>query len=86
MKDGEGRRSYFPLDRYLDEYSQPVSWAGISILNWHRPLSAYMTALLNAGLILHTFEEPHAVGGDPGRAAFQRRVPWFVVMEWRKPR
>jgi SAM-dependent methyltransferase len=85
VKDAEGRRSYFPVDRYLDEYSQPVSWAGISIINWHRPLSAYMTALLDAGLILRTFEEPSAVGGDPDRAAFQRRIPWFVVMEWRKP-
>jgi SAM-dependent methyltransferase len=85
VKDAEGRRSYFPVDRYLDEYSQRVSWAGVSNINWHRPLGAYMTALLDAGLILRTFEEPPAIGGDPDRAAFQRRVPWFVLMEWRKP-
>jgi SAM-dependent methyltransferase len=85
IRDAEGRGSYFPVDRYLEEYSQQVSWAGISILNWHRPLSAYMSALLDAGLILHAFEEPPAAGGDPDRAAFQRRVPGFVVMEWLKP-
>jgi SAM-dependent methyltransferase len=85
VRDAEGRRVSFPIDRYLDEYSEEVAWAGIRITNWHRPLSAYMSAFLGEGLVLRSFEEPPAIGGDPERAAFQRRVPWFVVMEWRKP-
>ena len=30
------------------------------------------------------FSEPAPRGGDPAKAAHYRRVPFFVVMEWRK--
>jgi hypothetical protein len=73
-----------PLDRYLDEFPLTVAWAGIEIENWHRPLSAYMTALLAQNLRLVYFAEPEPLGGDPDRIARYRRVPWFMVMEWEK--
>jgi SAM-dependent methyltransferase len=85
VRDAEGRRVAFPIDRYLDEYPEEVAWAGIKITNWHRPLSAYMSAFLGEGLVLRSFEEPAATGGDPERMEILRRVPWFVVMEWLKP-
>ncbi len=85
VRDADGRRLFFPVDRYLGEWSLRVAWAGIDIENWHRPLSAYMTALLDAGLTLLFFDEPAPTGGDAERAEFYRRVPWFLVMEWQKP-
>jgi SAM-dependent methyltransferase len=85
VRDAEGRHLHYKLDRYLDEFPQWLEWDGICIENWHRPLGAYMSTLLENGLVLRFFEEPEASSGDPERAATYRRVPWFLVMEWIKP-
>jgi SAM-dependent methyltransferase len=85
VKDEDGQRLHFPVDRYLDEFSFELEWQGIRIRNWHRPLQAYMSALLEAGLQLTFFAEPEAASGDSAHREIHRRVPWFVVMEWRKP-
>ena len=83
VRDEEGRRLHFPVDRYLDEFS---FWLGGNTHeNWHRPLEAYMAALLESGLQLTFFSEPEPVSGEPSRQEDYRRVPWFVVMEWRRP-
>jgi hypothetical protein len=84
VMDADGRRLHWPLDRYLDEFSQVVSWRGISIDNYHRPLSAYMTALLAQNLRLRYFAEPDAVPPESERMPHYRRAPWFFVMEWQK--
>ena len=75
----------FHLDNYLEERAEWISWRKMRILNWHRPLGAYMALLLGQGLVLRYFDEPAPVGGDPERAARNRRVPLFLVMEWQKP-
>jgi SAM-dependent methyltransferase len=80
----DGRRAY-AFDGYLDERAEEVAWRGIRILNWHRPLSAYISLCLDQGLILTHFDEPPAHSGDPDRIARHRRAPWFVLMEWTKP-
>jgi SAM-dependent methyltransferase len=85
VKDEQGQYLYYPVDRYLEEFSCWVEWAGIRIVNWHRPLSAYMTAFLEAGLKLRFFAEPGPVSGEPSHQERSRRVPWFVVMEWERP-
>ncbi|MBR0872743.1 class I SAM-dependent methyltransferase [Bradyrhizobium tropiciagri] len=85
IRDEAGRRLHFPVDRYLEEFSMSFAWAGIRIENWHRPLSDYMTALLEQGLQLTFFAEPAPVSGDEAHQADFRRVPWFVVMEWQRP-
>ena len=46
-----GSHLHFPVDHYLGEFSFWFEWAGIRIVNWHRPLAAYMTALLESGLL-----------------------------------
>lgn len=84
VETADGREVY-GLDRYLEERAEWCSWRGIRIQNWHRPLSAYMGLLLEHGLTLTHFAEPEPTGGDPERVARYRRVPWFLVMEWRKP-
>jgi len=84
IKDERGHRLHYPVDRYLDEFSNWVEWAGIRIENWHRPLGAYMAALLENGLQLSFFSEPEPTSGEESRQELYRRAPWFVVMEWRK--
>ena len=73
------------IDNYQQIRADWVSWRGITIRNWHRPMSAYMAAFLGAGLMLSHFDEPVPVGGDPQRAAWFTRIPYFIVMEWEKP-
>jgi SAM-dependent methyltransferase len=85
VEDDQGQRLHFPVDRYLEEFPFWLEWSGIRIVNWHRPLSAYMAAFLERGLTLTFFEEPPAVSGEASRQEAYRRVPWFVVMEWTRP-
>ena len=84
VKDDSGEHLHFPVDNYLAERAIWLEWTGIRVENWHRPLAAYMTAFLEAGLTLRFFAEPAAVSGAEVHQERQRRVPWFVVMEWRK--
>lgn len=77
-------RERYTIDNYLDERPVWVSWRGIRIQNWHRPLSTYMTLLLRQGLQLTLFDEPAPKGGDAAKAARYRRAPYFAMMEWRK--
>ena len=83
-RDGKGRPR-FSIDHYLEERVDWVAWRGIRIRNWHRPLGTYMALLLEQGLILRHFAEPAPYGGDAAHVARYRRVPWFLIMEWRKP-
>jgi ubiquinone/menaquinone biosynthesis C-methylase UbiE len=78
-------QSHFAIDDYLEERANWVSWRDVHIQNWHRPLSTYMKMLLDQGLVLTHFDEPAPVGGDAKKVARFRRVPWFLIMEWRKP-
>ncbi len=86
VKDAHGQRLHYPIDHYLQERAMWIAYRGIRVVNHHRPLSAYMRALLQAGLVLEHFDEPAPSRDTPAsRAAAYRRVPWFVVMEWLKP-
>ncbi len=81
-RDGQLR---FRIDGYLEERAVWVSFGGIRVRNWHRPLAAYMAAFLASGLELRHFAEPVPTGGDPATVERYRRVPWFHIMEWQKP-
>jgi SAM-dependent methyltransferase len=89
LRDDEGRRLYHRVDRYADEWPQVFEWSGMRITNWHRPLSAYMSAYLDNGLILQEFLEP--VPADDALREHPRfedwyRVPEFNVMRWQRGR
>lgn len=87
VRDDAGHRLHYPIDHYLDDRAMWVEWRGIRILNHHRALSRYMKALLGCGLQLTWFDEPEPrADTPPSRARAYRRVPWFLVMEWQKPR
>lgn len=74
----------FSIDHYMDQRVRWVGWGGIRVQNWHRPLSTYMQALLQAGFQLRCFAEPEPMGGDPHKAERYRRAPYFLLMEWQK--
>lgn len=84
LKDGKGEPIGFLIDRYLEERPIRQQWDGIDIVNWHRPLSAYMRLFLEHGLRLTWFDEPAPAGSDDPAAVKFVRAPWFVVMEWQK--
>ncbi|MBY5973610.1 class I SAM-dependent methyltransferase [Ferrimonas balearica] len=84
VKDAEGRSLHFAADRYLEIRAEWQAWAGIRIVNWHRPMEAYMQPLLRAGVRLTHFSEPAPHGGPAERVEKYTRMPWFHVMEWRK--
>lgn len=81
----DGTRS-FALDHYMGERSDWIGWGNLRVLNWHRPLSTYMSLLLGADLQLRHFDEPMPHGGDAVQLEEFRRVPGFLVMDWQKPR
>lgn len=85
VRDETGEHLHYPVDNYLSEFPFWFEWSGIRIENWHRPLTAYMSAFLESGLMLKYFTEPAAASGAEIHRERQRRVPWFVVMEWRRP-
>jgi SAM-dependent methyltransferase len=85
VKDIAGQRLYYPVDNYLQERSMWIEYRNIRIRNYHRPMSSYMKALLDAGLQLAYFDEPAPIADAPTiRARSYRRAPWFLVMEWVK--
>jgi SAM-dependent methyltransferase len=86
-RDSEGNRTHYPIIDYLEERAQHVAWKGISILNYHRPLEAYMEAFLGAGLILRKYLEPapseEQVKENPAWV-YDRKVPYVHAMLWEK--
>lgn len=84
MRAEDGTYLHFPLDNYLQERCDIVGWRAVTLENWHRPLSLYMKLLLEQRLQLVHFDEPAPHGGDSETVSRYRRVPWHLVMEWRK--
>ena len=83
MRETDGTRR-FCIDRYFEERPIWSEWQGIRIQNWHRPMRTYLQALLGAGFSLIHFDEPEPRGIEGEKADRYRRVPNFLVMEWKK--
>ncbi len=84
----DGRRLFRPVDQYVDERPITLNWRGHNVVNWHRPLSAYMQAYLSANLRLRRFLEPAPPDDslrDNPRFEDWYRIPEFTVMRWQKP-
>ena len=74
------------MDNYLAERPNNVEFAGVAVINWHRPLSAYMKAFLETGFALEHFDEPApkpAVLAKHESMRSNLRVPLFCTMVWR---
>lgn len=84
VKEADGTRR-FSIDHYMTERAEWVRWRGIRVQNWHRPLSSYMSLLLDQDLELRHFSEPMpSPSADAARSDMHRRVPCFLIMEWKK--
>lgn len=86
--DPDGKRLYVKLNNYVDERVMTLDWSGIRVLNWHRPLGAYMRAYLAAGLQLLDYVEPVPADQslrDNPKTEDWFRIPIFDVMLWQKP-
>ena len=87
-RDEEGHKRHWTMDNYMVERAVSAEWAGMNIVNWHRPLSAYMSAFFAAGLALEHFDEPlpkrEVMTAHPGMQDFHR-LPHFWTMVWRAP-
>lgn len=86
VTDKDGRHLHYLIDDYMEEAANWVDISDVRVQNWHRPLSAYMQTLLALGLTLLFFDEPTPRSGDDDTQARYRRVPWFMMMEWRRER
>jgi SAM-dependent methyltransferase len=64
VRDADGNPRFY-IDHYMEERADWVRWHGIRVHNWHRPLSTYMSLLLDHGLELRHFAEPMPAGADP---------------------
>jgi SAM-dependent methyltransferase len=87
VRESEGWRVHFAMDRYLEGRPIELKWAGIEIVNWHRPLSAYMSAFLRAGSSSVTSSSrclPTTSLRDHPYYEDWYRVPNFTVMHWQK--
>jgi SAM-dependent methyltransferase len=87
VKDEKGEKLHVPVDDYFTVRPLILEWAGIRIINWHRPLEAYMGAYLEAGLRLVRFQEPQASSSqvqEHPTMDTERRVALFNVMLWQK--
>lgn len=79
-----GPRRVTMLD-YLEDRGFETEWAGIRIMNYHRPMMRYVRGFLSRGLNLTHYDEPRAQGGSDVRCAQYNHAPWCVLMEWQKP-
>lgn len=86
-RDAEGNKLHWTMDDYMEERAERAEWAGISVVNWHRPLSAYIQTFLACGLVLEHFDEP--VPTAEAMTAYRQlrdhpRMPNFHTMIWRR--
>lgn len=82
-----GERLHVQVDNYFNEAGQVYRWAGMEIVNFHRPLEAYLSTYLQNGLTLLKYLEPRPSAEDIDRhptMAVNLRVPYFDVMLWQK--
>lgn len=86
--DAEGRKLHWTMDDYMIERPNRAEWADISVINWHRPLSAYMRAFGESGFVLSHFDEPvpeeKVLRERPEMSDFLR-APLFCTMVWNVP-
>lgn len=71
--------------RYFDEHWRWAEWRDMRVRNWHRPMKAYMQALLGLGFQLTWFDEPKPTGGPERQQRKYGAAPYFYAMEWQKP-
>ncbi len=88
LRKEAGEKLHFVVENYFPERGETVSWAGIEVINYHRPLAAYLQAFLDSGLQLRKFQEPRPSPDLVQQVPSMRdndRIAFFYVAEWVKP-
>jgi len=85
VKDSEGNRLYRPVDDYMTPKAMRLSWKGIEIINFHRPLSQTLASFFENGFVLDRFLEPLPPKDHPWFAE-EVRVPNFQIYALKKER
>ena len=83
--DPEAPRTSWLVDDYFVPGARERDWLGARVTWHHRPVEAYVQALLAAGFAVTWLEEcaprADAFGGDADEYARRRRVPLFLLLE-----
>ena len=88
-RDAAGTKRHFRLDNYLTEGPREIPMVGGRFANFHRTLSSYITAFLDAGFVLEGLREPYPNAEQLAREPSNDdilRVPLFIIYLLRKPR
>nr|WP_243239550.1 methyltransferase domain-containing protein [Sulfobacillus harzensis] len=82
--DAEGNASAWPIDSYLKPGPRPEERMGVHLVKWHRPISAYITPLIEAGFLIKAVMEPDFTDegwrDQPAAAEGNRRRPNILVI------
>lgn len=86
-RNSDGKVVSYPVESYTFENGGRARWSGIDVVNYHRPLGAYVSAFLGAGLTLTKFVEP-----TPSLEVLKQfpqlwtefKTPFTLMMEWTK--
>jgi len=88
-KSEDGKKLHVILDRYFEESERHWTMMGVEFTNFHRSLSTYVRAFLNAGFRIADIVEP-TVRAEQLKVYpeldDELRVPNFIVYVLSKPR
>lgn len=86
--DSDGRRFAIRVAGYFDESVRVMRFGKNSLSNFHRTLTTYMTAFLQAGFQLQSLTEPQPTAAEIARypdIANEVEAPSFILYDLRKP-
>lgn len=87
VRDEEGRKLHWPVDRYAEEGARETHWFVDGVVKFHRTVSTYLSELVAAGLTIERLVEPlptaEARLARPALEADCRRPP-FLLLRARK--
>jgi SAM-dependent methyltransferase len=82
-KDADGKRLFWPVDRYRDEGERRTSWFVDGVVKYHRTIETYVNTLIAAGLVLARLEEPETteevLAEHPDWRQDRRRPPFLLI-------
>ena len=88
VRNGDGTKLHYRLDDYMDEGARATSMVGGNFTNFHRTLSSYVNAFIEAGFMLQGLREPvpsaEQLAREPSNDDILR-VPLFIIYLLRKP-
>ena len=88
FRDGEGAALHWPVDRYFEPGPRTARFLGCDVVKYHRPLTDWIHALLDAGFSLAGLTEPRPdprlLDSVPGMRDELRR-PMMLIVSAKRP-